>query len=164
MMQIDTKASGSVDPQKVIKPTRRRIVRALFRAGGLGHKIAKRSLRKARKIRVSELPDDDAERHREAVEDYKNGYRDTMPVLRDIISDPGKPPLIHDPNSPLKQLTRFAVDEQKLTVVWGPKRARSAIAGDLEGGKGSIKNARPWVGPSLQNVLPKLPASLKASN
>ena len=162
-MELNVKVEGEFNGDKIRKPTRKRILKALYRAGGLGHKIAKRSLRRARKIRVSELPDEAAEDYREKMEDFQNGYRDRPPVLKDIISDPGKPPLLHSDNSPLKQLIRFKVDEQNQTVVWGPERARSAIAGNLEYGTGTIKAARPWVRPSLQKMIPKIPDYLRAN-
>lgn len=159
---IGAKAKGEFNPKKVREPTRKTILRTLYRLGGYGHKVAKRSLRRARKIRVSELPDEDQETYREQKEDYHNGYRDTPPVLRDIISDPGKPPLLHSDRSPLKLLTTFAVDENKMTVVWGPKKAEDGIAGDLEYGRGKIKKARPFIRPSLEKTLPKLPDYLRA--
>jgi len=162
-MQVRTIGRGLFISDRVSKPVKNKTIQALYQMGGLGHKIAKRSLRRARKIRVSELPDDAAEQHREQLEDFQNGYRNRPPYLRDIISDPGKPPLLHSDNSPLKQLIRFSVDRDKGFVVWGPLRAKSAIAGDLEYGQGTVKAARPWMRPSLQKVIPKLPAHLRAN-
>ena len=162
-IRIQIKASGKFDAEKVKRAIDRKMNSALFRAGGLIRTIAKRSLRPARKIRLSELPDEDREQYREEMEDYRNGYRERPPVLRDIISDPGNPPLLHMKPSPLRQLLRFFVEKDKTTVVIGPERAKDAIAGELEHGRGAVKAARPFMAPAMVKALPKLPQFLRSA-
>lgn len=151
------KTRSTFTPQRLMRQQKRIRKRFLYSAGGFGSKVAKRSLRKARKIRVSELPDEAREEYREALEDFQNGYRDKPPVLGTIVSEPGKPPLTHVQPSPLKQLLKFSVDSNATFVVWGPEKSRDGIAGDLEFGRGKIKQPRPFVGPSYKTTLPKLP-------
>lgn len=76
-------------------------------------------------------------------------------------SERGKPPLLHGANSPLKRLTKFAVDRTSSSVVIGPEKFKSGTAPRVieEGGSETIKDhgkqvsasfgARPWLGPAL---------------
>lgn len=162
--QLDTSQSSfSFNGGRVIALSQRVSNRTLFQIGGYGSRIAKNSMRKARKIRVSELPDDAQEEYREQLEDYRNGYRKRPPVLGDIISDPGNPPLLHQSPSPLKVKLRFNVDKAEGVVVWGPEVTLDRAAGDLEYGLGKVKQARPYIGPSFKKTLPRIPQLLRNS-
>lgn len=130
----------------------------LARSGAFAMRTARRLLRPARKVRLAELSDDDREQYLEDVEDYHNGYSDKLPRLPDIISSPGKPPLTHTKPSPLKHGIFFALKPgDEPSVVVGPIRSGDAIAGDLEFGRGKIKQPRPFMGPAFQQTQPHLP-------
>lgn len=162
-MNVLVGGSYTYRPDPIIRRKKRVMRRFLFGSGGLVRRIVRRSLKKARKIRVSELDDDQAEAYREQMEDFQNGHRDNPPILRDIISTPGELPLLHTQPSPLKEKVVFAVDPDMAFVVIGPKRARDGVAGDIEKGQGDIKQARPFVGPGLEKALPRLPGFLKSA-
>jgi len=137
--------------------------RFLNRVGGAVRKTAKRSLRKARKIRVSELPDEAKEEYREDMAEWKAGVRKAKPVLRDIISKPGDPPLLHQTKSPLKVLLKYKTDKEARSVVIGPERAKDGIAGALEFGRGRIKRPRPFMGPAFRKLRPRFPEYLRTA-
>lgn len=137
--------------------------RYLNYGGAFARKVAARSLRKARRIRVSELPDEAREEYQEAMEEFRNGYRDKPPKLRTIISEPGKPPLMQTPPYPLKRGLRFALDANATVALIGPVRDKSGVAGDLEHGTGKIKRARPFMGPAFIKTLPRLPGFLASA-
>ena len=137
--------------------------RYLFKAGGTIRTTARRSLRKARRIRVSELPDEAQEEYREALEDFRAGHRDRPPVLNTIVSDPYNPPLLQMSPSPLRNGLRFSVDKGAETVVIGPERSNEGIAGDLEFGRGKIRKPRPFMRPAYQKTLPQLPSLFRSA-
>ena len=159
-MNIHLNGKGRFDASKLLRRSLAVRKRFLYSAGGFARKVARRSLRKARKIRVSELPDEARQEYQEAMEDFRNGYRDKPPKLGTIISDPGKPPLLHQNPSPIKNRLKFTVDGAATVATIGVERANDGIAGDLEYGRGKIKQARPFMGPALKTTLPKLPSFL----
>ena len=142
------------DIKAVLKQTDLQKRRFLLQAGGFVRTTARRSLRKARKIRRSELPDEDREEFDEAMEDFRLGHSKSQPKLRDIISNPGEAPLLHSRSSPLKKQLVFVATKD--SVIVGPERRADGIAGDLEHGTGDVKKARPFMGPAFEKFLPRL--------
>lgn len=156
MLTPEITAKFDYDPKPLMRRQQKSMRRYLYSTGGYVRQIARRSLKRARKIRVSELPDDAREKYQEDMEDFRNGYRDRPPFLREIISAPGEPPLLHQSKSPLKYLLRFSADVEAATVVIGPERAKQGIVGELE-------KKRPFMTPAFKAVQPKLPQFLKES-
>lgn len=153
MININLSAVVKFDDKTTLglRRQQRKIIRNyLVHAGGYLRTVIRRSLRKARRIRYSELPDDAQEKYREDLEDFRNGYRKSPPVLRDIVSSPGQPPLLHMMPSPLRNGIKFDVDEDAAVVVIGGVKDRGGFIDQIEA-------KRPFVGPAYTKTLPKLP-------
>lgn len=152
------KVTGAVfQSDEVLKKTKKARRRFAYWAGGLIKKIARRKLRKARMKRVSEMTDEEKESYDKKVKKAKRLGR-PKPKRPLKPSDPDEPPRLRDKNSPLKHLLLFAVERDENTVI-GPQRAKSGIAGVLEHGgvsNGHVIEARPFVGPSLEDAAPQL--------
>lgn len=157
MIAPDVQAFAKWDPKQLQAQQRRGLRKYLYRAGGFVRQTARRSLRKARKIRKSELDADARAQYDRELKAFKDGKRDRPPVLGDIISQPGQPPKLHQSPSALRTGLLFSVDQQAATVVIGPKRDKDGIAGDLEFGRGKIKNARPFMQPAFVQLQARLP-------
>lgn len=141
----------SYDPTAVTKVTDRQRKRFLFSAGGFLRTTARRSLKFARKIRRSELPDDAREAFDDSREDFGNGHIDTQPRLGDVISAKGSFPLLHArPKSALKEKLIFAVAADLSGVTIGPKRSNDAVADKIE-------KRNPFMAPAFQKFLPRIP-------
>lgn len=149
-------------PHLVMQQQERVRRRFFHMAGGNTRTVARRSLKQARRIRVSELPEEAREEYESDMDDFKAGLRARPPVLRTIISKPGDPPLLQMKRSPLKYRLMFAVSSDNYAVVVGPERARTGIARDLEEGRNGIR-ARPFMGPAFNSTLPKLPSMLRSA-
>ena len=156
-MRLRVKAHARWNPHRLLRQQKSVRRKYLYRGAGLTRKIIQRSLRYARKIRVSELPDEAREEYLEAKEDFQNGYRDKPPVLRTIVSSPGNPPLLQMRPSPLKRGVKFSVDEAATVATIGVARARSGSAGTIE-------QKRPFVRPGLAEIVPRLPGILAQSS
>lgn len=155
---VGFKVTGAIfKTEEVLKQTKKARRRFAYWAGGLVKKIARRKLRKARMKRVSEMTDKEKQSYDRKVKKAKRLGR-PRPKRPLKPSDPGDPPRLRDTKSPLKYLMAFAVEKGEKTVI-GPERAKSGIAGVLEHGgrsNGHLIEARPWVGPSLEDAAPQL--------
>lgn len=139
------------------KPYRTAVRRWLNYVGGYTRKVAKNSLKVAkRKASDNELTPDELEyrviKTRENAAEGKG-----PPPYPDRVSKPGSPPLLHGARSPLKALLLYAVDLPNEEAVVGPSRAKSAIAGDLEHGKGKLL-PRPFMSPAQEKTRPRMAA------
>jgi hypothetical protein len=131
-------------------PYERAVRKWLGHIGGFTRKVARRSLRQARRKREDELTEDEFDRRVIlTLINLDNGQ--PPPPFPDRVSEPGSPPLLHGKRSPLKYLLNYAVDEAAQDVVIGPERARSAIANRLEFGHGR-QRPRPFMGPAERHT------------
>lgn len=127
-------------------------------AGGLTRKIARRSLRPARQKKLSEMTDKEKERYQKQI---AWAEKNNLPKPRrpEVSAAEWEPPLLHSKKSPLKYLLYYGLDLAIHTVLIGPVRAKSAIAGVLE--HGGVSNGRqikphPFMQPALDAVVPQL--------
>jgi hypothetical protein len=143
--------------QEFAKPYRTSVRRWLNFVGGYTRKVAKNSLKKARpKRNEDELTEYELVQHR--IRTRLNAAEGKgPPKFPDRVSKPGSPPLLHGDRSPLKHLLRYAVDEREKEAVIGPERAKTAIAGDIEHGRGD-RLPRPFMTPAQAKTRPRMAA------
>ena len=153
MMNIQAQVKTKWNADRVLRESSRKVKKYLYRSGGLLRTMISRTLRRARKIRVSELPDEDREQYLEDLEDFRAGLRDKRPELRTIASSPGELPLLQMKPSPLKRGLKFSVDEANAVTLVGPERRGSGSAA-------AIEKRNPFVRPGLDKFIPQIPGIL----
>lgn len=139
--------------------------RFFMRAGGAIRMTARRSLRNARRMRLSELPQDKRRWYREMRARHRAGQIPWRPELPDAISKPGEPPRLHQkPQSLLKSRLFFALSPDRRSVVIGPeaigRNKRLARTSD-RGRRGlttlyDLEQRRPFMEPAFQAIEPRL--------
>lgn len=154
MVGWEWKYVGKVDQFKraALKATRR----WLGRVGGWVRKVSRRSLKVAKQKRSDdELTDYELDRWVMMNVRRRREGLETPAPFPDRTSKPGKPPLLHDRNSPLKRLISYHADAEAGEVLIGPERARSAISKDLEFGNQRTR-PRPFMGPAEESTRPHI--------
>jgi len=152
------------DKQKVIGQTDRQTRQVLSRFGAFVRRTAKKKIRRARQKKVDELSPEEMIRYRRAQRRFKQG-KGPKPKRPLASSKPGEPPrsitgLLRD-----KILFWYSPAERSETIGPATLRAKGDIPGVLEhGGTTRLPNGetveiepRPYMGPSLEEELPKLP-------
>jgi hypothetical protein len=139
------------------KPYLRAVKKWLGYVGGYTRKVARNSLKPARRKRnLDELTDEELDWH--VLQTRRNEQLGLdPPPLPERSSKPGQPPALHGQRSPLKHLLNYAVDAPNKEAVIGPERARSAIANRLEFGHGQ-QLPRPFMGPAEEKTRPRMAA------
>lgn len=153
MTRVQAQVKTTWNADRVMRESGRKVKKYLYRSGGLLRTMISRSLRRARKIRVSELPEEDREQYLEDLEDWRAGHRDKRPVLRTIASSAGELPLLQMKPSPLKRGLKFSVDEAAAVTAVGPERRGSGSAAVIE-------KRNPFVRPGLEKFIPQIPGIL----
>jgi len=129
-------------------------IRFFNRAGGAIRTTARRSLRKAPQVPLSELTPEQRVAFRKEQARYKAGLRSTKPRRRERIAQRGKPPLLHmKPKSPLREMLFYSIADDRRSVVVGPARFRD---GNLQ----ALENQFPFMAPAMATIAPKLPTFL----
>ena len=160
MFSLDITSETAFTPDPVLKATERIWSRFLFKAAGATATTAKRLLRPARRKKVGELSDQQRADYREQQKAFRAGKAE-KPRLPKASSAPNESPRLQTKPSPLKTQLRFDVNKATGVAVIGPKRSNDGIAGDLEFGRGQIKQPRPFMGPAFDKILPELPQYLR---
>jgi hypothetical protein len=155
MIQLAYQYQSKLD--QFAKPYKQSVRRWLTFVGGYTRKVAKNSLKKAkRKRNEDELTDEELDYH--VIKTRQNEAEGKEPPLfPERVSKPGMPPLVHGERSPLKVLLLYAVDEREKEATIGPARAASAIAGNLEHGHGK-QLPRPFMRPAQEKTRPRMSA------
>ncbi|GAB5444366.1 MAG: hypothetical protein Fues2KO_47150 [Fuerstiella sp.] len=131
--------------------------RWLGRVGGFIRKVARRSLKRATRVRSEEeLTDTQLDRY-VALNQWRRRRGLEPADLPERVSKPGRPPLIHDAASPLKRLLLYKVDRDAGDVVIGPERAKKGIVHKLEHGDRQ-RAPRPFMEPARRKAEPHLAA------
>lgn len=129
-------------------------------AGGLTMKVSRRSLRRGRQKKLSEMTQKEIDAYQKRVDKAKEMGRD-KPRRPEVSSEPGQPPKLHSDKSPLKHLIYYGLELETENTVIGPYRSGSGIAGTLEHGgttpSGKRIEPRPFMGRALEIVTPQLP-------
>jgi len=141
--------------------------RVLSRFGAFVRRTAKKSIRKARQKKISELTPEELKsyRMRQAIAKRQGKPRPRRPLAS---SKPGEPP--RSRQGLLKRLIYFGYDTYRRSVIVGPLAAGPKAAQQIEYG-GSVRitagpnagktkrmAARPFMGPAMNENLPQLPA------
>lgn len=143
------------DVARALDPVKRRF---FLRAGGAIRTTARRSLRKARQKKTSELTDEQRLRYEKWKAMYEAGKSGQKPRRPEIISEPGQPPLLHQkPSSLLKNRLLFALNEDSNGVVIGPEQ--TSRAGKLQ----ALEGSRPFMRPAYEAIEPRLNSFLAAA-
>lgn len=130
--------------------------RWLNRVGGYARRVARNSLKRAKRKRSDEeLTDSELDRWVAWNQIRERQGLEVPAPYPERVSKPGNPPLIHDRASPLKRLLFYSADAEAGDVVIGPERARKGIAHDLEFGKGKLL-PRPFMGPAEEKTRPHM--------
>jgi hypothetical protein len=148
------------DLAELIEKAEKASLRNLYKAAGLIHTTAARSIKRAPKEKLKAQGRDGRGRFTKAV------WQETG---RRLSSKPGKPPYTHGDPGPLKALMKFGLAEESKTVVVGPMKFESAKAPDvphlLEFGGVSINRnrqkyklePRPYMRPAEEKSRTKYP-------
>ena len=135
--------------------------------GGSIRKVARRSLKRAAMKKLSELTPEELERFRQRQAWYQlaqqRGYAARKPRRPDKISQPGKPPLLHNQMSPLKERLFYAISDDNQYVVVGPELYKKTVrvaAGGLTTIE-QLEERRPFMRPAYNIVEPKIPYYLE---
>lgn len=143
------KVTTFFDRQAVIERLSPATRKYLGWAGALTRKIARRSLKKARQKKLSEMTEEEKESYRQRVE-WAARHGKPKPRRPEISAEPGNPPLLHmKPKSPLKELLFYGLDLKTETTVVGPEKAKSGVVEKLE-------RTHPTMKPALDIVRPQL--------
>jgi hypothetical protein len=147
-------------PHLIISPVMRRF---FMRAGGAIRTTARRSLKNARRMRPGELSPE-ARRSFEWKNRMAAAGLGPAPVLPQITSEPGKPPLLHQkPTSLLKSRLFFALAPSGDYVVIGPEQVGTNKRLVREGQLSSLEELerrRPFMEPAYEVIEPRLPGYL----
>ncbi len=146
---------------KVLTPFKRRF---FMRAGGAIRTTARRMLRKARQQKLTEMGGHDRHNYEVALRLYKQGTSKVKPRRPDVVSEPGKPPVLHvvwdNGTSPLKNRLWFALTEDASAVLIGPAAIGHNRAVVKHGGISTLRDlerSRPFMAPSYKIIQPKFP-------
>ena len=154
-LRLRTKFQGQFLDRDVLKSLNPVTRRFLTRVGGAIRLTAKRSLRPAAQVAMSDLTAVEQREHKSQVELYRAGKLTLKPRRREKIAAPGNPPLLHTkPKSPLRELIFFAYDPRTKSVVVGPMRSKSL---SLE----SLEDSHPFMRPAFNTIKPRFPQYLK---
>ncbi|MCP4248091.1 MAG: hypothetical protein GY778_13675 [bacterium] len=144
--------------------------RVLSQAGAFIRTTARRSMRKARQMRLSEMPDDQrrAYKRRARLAKVWGQPRPKKPLAP---SKPGEPPRVR--KGQIKRLLYFAWDPTRRSVVAGPERFKKGQTPHVleYGGTSTVRRPskygwekhrvyvkpRPFMGPALAKERPRLP-------
>ncbi|WP_146510779.1 hypothetical protein [Thalassoglobus neptunius] len=139
---------------------------ALKRAGALIMTIARRSIRKPRRVRIGELTNNQIERHERRIRRAKReGF--PRPKLPYKHADPGEPP--RSATGFLKKFILYGYDKIEEWVVVGPLKSKTGTVHLLEhGGTAQLPGFRgkiftmdfkgnPFMRPAEEKARPKLP-------
>lgn len=130
--------------------------RWLNRVGGFTRKVARRSLKRAKRHRTeTTLTDEQLDRWVAWNQIRERQGLEVPAPYPEKTSKPGRPPLLHSSDSPLKRLLVYSADAERGDVVIGPERAKTGIAHKLEHGSGRIK-PRPFMGPAAEKAEPRM--------
>ena len=165
------------DVAKALNPVTRRF---FMRAGAAIRLTARRSLRMARRKKLSELTPAELDRHK-AKQRYmrrslgllrrgKEGAFDEGLIdkskLPQVISRPGQPPVLHSKDSLLKTRLFFALSRDSDSVVIGPEligRNKSSVRrGGLES-LSELERRRPFMNPAYEAIEPRFPEYLRGA-
>jgi len=141
------------DRARVVGKVEKGRYRAMYRGGALVRRIAKSSIRKARRKRISELTHNE----RIAYEIQKARLDETdggKPVLPFKPSEPGEPPKSR--YGQLKKFIFYFYDSSRDSVIIGPIKLQGGTTApqDLEYGKAGLF-ARPYMVPALGKARSK---------
>ncbi len=133
---------------------------AQSKQGALVRRIARRSLRVGRRLRFTELNEEDQRAHQIKTAIWaKNGWGKPK-IWQRVFSKPGQPPKLWNDSSPLKQLLVFAFDSSTRRTLVGPARyPRSPVNVPrmLEhGGGGTTRWGKPYQIAKRPFMLPAL--------
>lgn len=151
------------DRARVLAVTDRATNIYLGRAGGFVRQTAQRSMRKARRMRISELSGDDLLDYKRA-RAIRKRLGQKPPALPMVGSKPGKPPRVRQGD--LKRHIYYAYEGDRRSVVIGPLGFRKSIVPSvLEYGGQAVKSGgghytmapRPYMRPALDKALPRMP-------
>ena len=130
----------------------------LMRSGGAIRKTARRSLRKAPQVKLSELTERQRQRYEIKLREFREGRLREKPRRPERIAERGRPPLLHmKPESPLKEMLFFFMDEKQESVLIGPSQFRG---GNLQ----QLEATFPFMEPALKAIEPKFPEYLAAAS
>lgn len=143
------------DIARALDPVKRRF---FMRSGGAIRTTARRSLRKARQMKLSEMTDSQVAKYRQQMERFKAGLIRTRPRRPEVTADRGDPPKLHQkPTSLLKDRLFFSLDDDRNGVVIGPEQ--TSRSGDLQ----RLEDRFPFMEPAYETIEPRLPAYLSAA-
>lgn len=129
-----------------------------MRSGGAIRKTARRSLRKAPQVKLSELTERQRQRYEIQLREFRSGRLRDKPRRPEKTAAKGKPPLLHvKPQNPLKEMLFFFMDEKGESVVIGPSQFRG---GNLQ----QLEASFPFMKPALVAIEPKFPEYLAAAS
>jgi hypothetical protein len=136
-----------------------------MRAGAETRLAAKRKLRKAPMLKMSELTKYQRVAYEAWKQRYKSGQTSIRPRRPDRSAKYGKPPYVHlRPRSLLKDRVFFALSHNKEYVVVGPelvgRNKRLYRQGDLSSLE-ELEKGWPFMAPTFQEMMPKLPSYLE---
>ena len=170
-MRLEKAMTNFLDRPHVMRKLKRAKLRVLSRQGGMVRKVAKRSIRPARQIRVGEMSPEQAERYAARVE---RAARDGQPRPRrpEAVSEPGETPRSH--TGLLKKFIFYAYDPRSESVVVGPTiqgaaKDRNApktleFGGRVTTRQGNFRvEPRPYMGPALDVSRPTFAAMWRNS-
>lgn len=151
------------DRARVLASESRATLRFLGRAGAFVRQTAQRSMRKARRARLSELTPEQRQsyRIRQAIARRSGAPR---PLLPFVGSKPGEPPRVRQGD--LKRHIYYAYEGDKRSVLIGPLGfRRSNVPALLEyGGQAERSDGtkytmakRPYMAPALEAARPRMP-------
>ncbi|QDT30934.1 hypothetical protein [Thalassoglobus polymorphus] len=154
-------------------------IRSLKRGGGLVRTIARRSIKKSRRVALSEM----SPRSQAIFKNKQKKYRALKrkgkagpygPPKRPYKkAEPGEPP--RSPSGFLKRFLFFGYDVPNEEVIIGPIRSKTGTVRHLEhGGRATLPNSRgrrvpmtfkgnPFMKPALKTAAPNLPDQFKNS-
>ena len=151
--------------------------RYLGRVGGAIRKTAKRLLKPAKEMTLSEMPPEARAQFWYEVSRWRKGQRKSEPMLPDRVAPRGRPPLLHThlikrdargktvfnktgkvkTFNPLKDLILFSLDDAGTSVVIGPSQFHS---GNLQ----RLEKNNPFMEPAFAAIEPQFPQFLAAAS
>jgi hypothetical protein len=141
----------------IFKHLDRAKIRFFNRAGGAVRKTAKRSLRQAAQIRISDMDVVERAAYQRQMKRFKEGKRRIKPRRPDKTATRGNPPLLHvRPKSPLRELIFFGIDNREESTIIGPSQFRGGKLDRLE-------KKFPFMAPALKKIEPQFPQFVSAS-
>ena len=141
------------------------VTRHAFIIGGTAiMTTARRSFQKWAQKSLSEMTEPEIQRYQEQMKRYKQGLRPTKPRRPDKVSKPGETPRMHGPKSALKYRLFFALSDRADYVVVGPEYFRGGVTKSYkERSLDWLESTRPFMAPSLEKVVPKIPQYIEQS-